>query len=83
MKQSVMDQVVRVSRSFHPGTHLASLCVDVPRARAASLVLRALAGEAAAASKQTTPGLRVEVEGRLVEGSAVESVLRSPVDMCR
>ena len=57
MKQSVMDQVVRVSRSFHPGTHLASLCVDVPRARAASLVLRALAGEAAAASKQTTPGL--------------------------
>ena len=53
----MMDQVVRVSRSFHPGTHLASLCVDVPRARAASLVLRALAGEAAAASKQTTPGL--------------------------
>ena len=52
-----MDHVVRVSRSFHHGTHLASLSIGVARARAAAMVLRALAGEAAAASKQTTPGL--------------------------
>lgn len=54
---AMMQECARVSRSFHSGSYLASLYIAPRLARAAALVLRALAGEVAAASRQSTPGL--------------------------
>ena len=79
---SAMRECARVSRSFHAGSYVASLYIGQRLGRAAALVLRALAGEVAAASRQSTPGLaslRLSFWRRAAE-AALENRIETPTN---